>query len=350
MKCLLLISFVLFASVDAFSQNLEVLLIGTSHDYSKSQNQDLSEIQKRIRVFNPGAFFGEFVTAQDEVNLMDYWCKSDNLKRLKRLRANKNIPAAKLSKVIDSLKRISKSEPENFYIKTDLAHAYFLAQDVANAHYQYWQVFDRLQHSADVQLEKYLDDLLSPKQDVSGRSMKRINTSEYALLAFPMMREFKLTEMLSMDCQDYDLNWTASAVAFHEKFKRFQTDSLSADFKLINAILAKRDDGFGTYKQKESTSSEFTEWLNTDEAAKILASGDFFFPELYTFADFPKEEMLSQIHWWTRRNEEMCRNIVNRSEQIKAKRVVVIVGANHKKFMQDIFKKMNRVTVVTLKD
>jgi pheromone shutdown protein TraB len=45
------------------------------------------------------------------------------------------------------------------------------------------------------------------------------------------------------------------------------------------------------------------------------------------------------------RNKGMCDNVVNRARVAEAKKVVVIVGASHKKYMQDIFKTMPDVRV-----
>ena len=348
MKFFLTIFIVFSLLVNGFSQKLEVLLIGVAHDYSKSEVQDLSNIQHKIRAFKPTAFFGEFVSPDDEVMLMDYWCKADNIKRLKNLQLSRFIPVLRLSKVIDSLKSILLKDSLNFYAKIDLAHAYYLSQDAANGHYLYWQVYDHLKRSEDDKLRRYMDSLLHPDKDVSGRSMKRLLTSEYALIAFPMMNEFKIKELLSMDCQDYDLNWTASAVAFHEKFGLFQKDTLQKDFSAAKSILNKRDRGFRKYGEMERSSKKFTEWLNTDQAAGILASGDFLFEEMYNLQNFPKQEMLSQIHWWMKRNKQMCSNVVDRARKANLKKVVVMVGANHRRFMQDIFKKMPSVSVLDL--
>jgi hypothetical protein len=159
------------------------------------------------------------------------------------------------------------------------------------------------------------------------------------------MLDMKIQELLPMDCQTYDLNWSAAALAFYNKFERLKKDSLAANKNDLIAILDKRDNGFKKYASMEKNSQKFTEWLNTDEASAILASGDFYFPELYDTKDFPKEEMLSQLHWWTMRNQGMCDNVVNQAAALGLKRVVVIVGANHRKYMQDIFKTMPSVTV-----
>ncbi|WP_310589554.1 DUF5694 domain-containing protein [Dyadobacter sp. CY356] len=95
----------------------------------------------------------------------------------------------------------------------------------------------------------------------------------------------------------------------------------------------------------EKKSKNVTEWFNTEEASAIFASGDFYFPEMYSLKNFPKQEMLSQIHWWLMRNKVMCDNVVKRSRALGLKRVVVLAGANHRKYMQDIFKTMPNVKV-----
>jgi hypothetical protein len=341
MKYFLILIF--FISVNTKAQDVEILLIGVSHDYSKYSTQDFSSIYNKIRKFQPDAFFSEFLSKEDERLVMDYWCKQQNINRLKKLRSNRTLPDNLLPNTIDSLKQLSLLNPKDYRIKTDLAHAYYLDQDVANGHYQFWQVFDYLQQKPDAELEKYVNKLLSPQLDTTGRSMKRLKTSEYALIAFPMMREMGIREMLSMDCQDYDLNWQASWIAFDAKFNLLKNDSKTSFEKQLETNLDVINKGFEKYKSIEKSSKHITEWLNTDEASAISASGDFYLPIMYDVKGFPKEEMLSKIHWWMMRNKGMCENVVSRARMAGAKRLIVIAGANHRKYMQDIFKNVPNV-------
>ncbi|MDQ6477235.1 DUF5694 domain-containing protein [Dyadobacter sp. LHD-138] len=336
---------IFFISVNTFAQSVDIMLIGVSHNYSKYPKQDFSGIYNKIKKFEPDAFFGEFLSKEDERLVMDYWCKQDNIKRLNILTNNRSIAIASLSKTIDSLKKISLSKPEDYQVKTDLAHAYYLDQDVANGHYQFWQVFNKLQKRPDAELENYVNKLLSPQLDTTGRSMRRLKTSEYALIAFPMMQEMGIQELLPMDCQDYDLNWGASWAAFDSKFNLVKKDTTTSFTKELKSNLATINNGFEKYQSIEKSSKTITEWLNTDEASAISATGDFYLPEMYEMKNFPKEEMLSKIHWWIMRNKGMCDNVVNRARVAEAKKVVVIVGANHKQYMQDIFKTMPNVRV-----
>jgi hypothetical protein len=160
-----------------------------------------------------------------------------------------------------------------------------------------------------------------------------------------MMLELKIQELLPMDCQDYDLNWGASWVAFDAKFDAFKKDTSASIGKELRSCLNNIDKGFEKYASIEKTSNNITEWLNTNEASIISASGDFYLPEMYNMKNFPKEEMLSKIHWWIMRNKGMCDNVVNQARALGLKKVVVLAGANHRKYMQDIFDKMPNVTV-----
>lgn len=332
-------------SINAKAQVIEVLLIGVSHDYSKYPTQDFSSIHHKIKKFKPDAFFGEFLSREDERLLMEYWCKQPNITRLHKLRNNRPIKEVLLQYTVDSLKERSKQQPNDYHVKADLAHAYYLDQDVANGHYQYWQVYNFLRHQPNAEFENYIEKLLSPRVDTTGRSMKRLKTSEYAYIAFPMMQELGIEELMSMDCQDYDLNWQASWGAFDAKFVLFRKDIADSSKNHLKTALIAIDKGFEKYAHIEKSSNMITEWLNTDEAAQISASGDFYLPDMYNMNGFPKEEMLSKIHWWIMRNEGMCHNVVNRAKMVGAKRVVVLAGANHRKYMQDIFKTMHAVKV-----
>ena len=336
---------ILFFSISVSAQKVDVLLIGVSHNYGNYPEQDFSRIYTKIKKFKPTAFFGEFLSKKDEQNVMDYWCKKENLMRLEILKKNRDIAEDALPRTIDSLKKLVIDNPKDYRLKTDLAHAHYLNQDVANGHYQYWQVFDYLQKSPDVELEDYVNKILSPKLDTVGRSMKRLKTSEYAFIAFPMMQELKIGELIAMDCQDYDLNWGASWGAFDAKFNVFKKDTAAVFRNELKANLNVIQKGFEKYDGIEKNSKNVTEWLNTEEAARISASGDFYLSEMYTMKNFPKEEMLSKIHWWMMRNKAMCDNVVNQARALGAEKVVVLAGANHRKYMQDLFEKMPDVNV-----
>ena len=340
-----LLFFFLFFASNLMAQNIEVLLIGTSHDYSKNPPQDFSKIHDKIRQFKPDAFFGEFRSKEDERLLMAYWCKTYNNERIERLRKKRPIAEKDLPKVIGDFKAKIAQNPNDWQTRIDLAHAYFLDQDVSNGRFQMWQAYHNKQTPINQTIFEYSKLVLAPDMDSLHKAVANYSNSEYDRIAYPMMMEMGFKEIYPMDCQVYDLNYSAAVDSLWTRYNEFQKDSVNkytADFKKWEK---KMYDGQRKMKEIEKTDKYFTEYSNTDEAGKIGASFDYFLPEMYDFNGFPKEEALASLHWWQMRNEEMCENTVTRARKLGVKRLVVLAGSNHRIAMQAIFEKMPNVKV-----
>src|SRR5690606_36431842 len=73
-------------------------------------------------------------------------------------------------------------------------------------------------------------------------------------------------------------------------------------------------------------------------------------PKFYDLPGYPKEAVLEMLHWWQKRNEGICENIIRQATEKGATKVVMGVGAAHRKGMEDIFAKMPHVKVVNYND
>ena len=329
----------------SFAQNVEILLIGTSHDYSKNPPQNFSKIHDKIRKFKPDAFFGEFRSKEDERLLMDYWCKSFNNERIERLQKKRPIAEKDLPKVIADLSAKITKNPNDWKARIDLAHVYFLDQDVSKGRFQMWQAYHDEQTPVNQAIFEYSKLVLVPDLDSLHKAVKNYNISEYDYIAYPLMIEMGLKELYPMDCQVYDMNWNAANDVFRKKLELFDKDSTrcyTPEFKKLEDkfnVLIKSD------SKMEKTDKYFTEYMNTDEYGLIAEVADFMLPEMYDFDCFPKEAVLSARHWWGMRNQGMCENTVNRARKKGIKRVVVLAGSSHRVPMQAIFEKMPNVKV-----
>jgi hypothetical protein len=327
------------------AQNIEVLLIGTSHDYSKNPPQDFSNIHQTIRAFKPDAFFGEFRSVEDEKQLMDYWCKSFNNERIARLRQLRNTPEAALPKIISDLKIKLERDPNDWKSRVDIVHAYYLNQDVANAYCQNWLIFHNKNKPIDSTAFDYLKLILEPKVTSVKQAIKQYSQSEYHYIAFPMMQEMGFKEIYPMDCQVYDLNYQVSDSLLFTKYDALKKDSINCFTTAFKKLEAEMEAGYAKDKEMDKSNTHLTEWINTDEANKLAASFDYFLPEMYDLPCFPREELRSKLHWWNMRNEGMCENTVVRARKLGVKRIVVLAGGSHRKPMQEIFQKMPNVKV-----
>jgi hypothetical protein len=341
--------FILIANF-SLAQNVEILLIGASHNYGENSTNDFTKIQAKIRQFKPDAFFGEYRSKEDERLLMDYWAKSGNIERLKILKAKRPIVEKDLPKVIADLKATITKNPEDWKARIDIAHAYFLDQDVSNAAFQLWQVYNRKSALPNDDIIKYAEMVVPTEVDSLHKPNKRYFSSEYHYIVYPMMLEMGFKEIYPMDCQVYDMNYQMSVNAFWTQYEEFQKDTIegfNADFKKLERTMYAAQN---KKKKIEKTDKYPTEYFNTDEAGKIGLSFDYLVPEMYDFKGFPKEAMLSAIHWWNMRNMGMCENTVTRAKALEVKRVVILVGANHRMGMQAIFEKMPNVKVWNIND
>ena len=329
----------------SLAQNVEILLIGASHNYGENSTNDFSKIRDKIRQFKPDAFFGEYRSKEDERLLMDYWAKSGNIERLKILKAKRPIAEKDLPKVIGDLRAKIAKNPDDWKARIDIAHAYFLDQDVANAYFQLWQVYNRKSTSPKDDIIKYSEMIVPTEVDSLHNPLKRYFSSEYHYIAFPMMLGMGFKEIFPMDCQVYDLNYQSSVNTFWTQYEEFQKDTIqgyNADFKKLEKEMYAAQN---KKNKMEKTDKYFTEYANTDEAGKIGLTFDYLVPEMYDFKGFPKEAILSATHWWNMRNRGMCENTINRAQALGVKRMVVLVGYNHRMEMQAIFEKMPNVKV-----
>lgn len=340
----ILFLFVFWANT-LLAQNIEVLLIGTSHDYSKNPPQDFSKIHETIRKFKPDAFFGEFRAKEDERLLMDYWCKSFNNERIERLQKKRPIAEKDLPKVIADLKTKIAQNPNDWKARIDIAHAYFLDQDVANARFQMWQAYHDKQTPANQAIFEYSKLVLAPNMDSLHKAVKNYNISEYDYIAYPLMIEMGFKEIYPMDCQVYDMNWNASNDVFRKKLETMEKDSINCMTPTFEKLYARFNAMMKADDEREKTEKYYTELMNTDEYGKMAEAADFLLPEMYDLACFPREAVLSARHWWHMRNQGMCENTVTRARKMGVKRVVVLAGSSHRIPMQVLFEKMPNVTV-----
>lgn len=340
--------FLVFLTQNLFAQNLDILLIGASHDYSKNAPQDFTAIHAKIRQFKPDAFFGEYRSKEDERLLINYWCKSFNNERIERLKTKRFIAEKDLPKVIADLKEKINKNPNDWQSRVDIAHAYFLDQDVANAYFQMWYVFNNKNTPPNQAIFEYSKLVLAPTVDSLHKALKNYNNSEYHYIAFPMMTEMGFKEIYPMDCQVYDLNYSNAVDTFWTKYAVFQKDTING----YTAAFKKMEKAMYADQQKirktEKTDNHFTEYINTDEVGRIGLTFDYMLPEMYDATGFPKEAVLAATHWWNMRNQGMCENTVNRARALGKKRLVIVVGANHRIGMQAIFEKMPNIKVLNI--
>jgi hypothetical protein len=340
------------------TENLEVLMIGASHSYDPKTKQDLKNIHQKIREFKPQAFFGEWLSPEDEKSLKTYWNKENVMKRYDRLKSKSNIAEENLTNEIERLRNVTRNNPKDMKAKIDLAVAHYLSFDAGNGYFQMWKVAKYLQkNQKDTAVFNYArKKYFSAAVDSLHKAINPYIDDEYDYIAHPMMEELKLKYMYAMDSQRWDNQWSeAWSIAdsiLYENLEKYKKDSTSEIGKKVN-IARKYVDNRMKYLENDAlknySENHLTETLNGPQYTEWLYRINLVSDEYRQFDFFPIEQFGKKIHYWYMRNNDMCHNTLKRAKTEGFKKVVIIVGANHANIMTNIFREMG-VKVTNIND
>lgn len=344
----------LFAFVQLSAQNqlVEVLLIGASHNYGNMEPQDLSGIHSKIQKFKPDAFFGEWLSPEDEKNLVSYWNKDNVIARTKRLYGKRPIEDDQLPATISSLRQQLAQNPKDFKTRVDLAHACYLSLDAANGHFQMWQVSKELKRDpGNTALFEYAKLVLHPSLDSIQKAINNYANSEYDLIAYPVMLTLGHDRIWPMDSQEFDPFWS-EAWAYSDSLanlfdRQMKENPNSPEALHYRAIRAKEEQMGKTMKEGKAgyDSKHYTELLNSPFVDDFYFRMNIVSTDLLALRGFPAAAFQEKLHWWMMRNIRMCENTINRARANGLKKVVVVVGAGHRYPMATLFSQMEGVKV-----
>lgn len=334
MKTLLTIALTLITLLTN-AQTIDVLMIGTSHDYGKKPVEDFKAIIDRAVAFRPDAVYGEFLSAADYDAIPDYWNKATMVKRYAYMERI-NYPAPKNpAKFIRQTTKLLHEHPNYHQDRMKLARALYLAHDFGNARYQLYRLDKARPVFGAEEVAAYKAILGEPDSIYTARS------NEYHNMAFPLIDQLKLDRIEAMDSQRHDLKWQAAWDKADPLFKAWEKsveqDSTSADAQRY-AALNKRIMDLQKASNKAEKEGRGTLYFNSPDGDEYLNIVNFYGARrMFGAKGFPEKEIVAMLAEWQNRNTDMVRNTVERARKAGQKRVVVFVGANHRKIMVDGF-------------
>jgi hypothetical protein len=345
----LLILFLFSGFVHAWSQdnNLEVLLIGAAHEYKPKSNQDLTNVHQKIRAFQPQAFFGEWLSKEDEKALKSYALKGWVIRRTELLKSKNDFSGKDLSKEIIHLEKLVENEPNNLKYAIDLAIVYYLDSDQGNGYFQMWKVAKHLQKNpADTVVFNYAClKFFSDVIDNVDKAVRPYIHDEYDYIAHPMMQEMGMKKIYPIDSQRWDGQgsdtWRKPDSILKHFIEFYSRDSLTEIGKRTMAIHKEfnmKMKSLETEANQIYGENHFTEALNGPQLTERMFQTAMI-PEAYKELDFfPTELYDKKYNSWLQRNYDMCENTIRQAQINNFERVVIVVGANHAKIMADLFK------------
>ena len=345
MKTLLTIALLLTSLfVTAQNRPLDILIVGTSHNYGKNPTENFKALIDRVAQFNPDAVYGEFLSAADYDALTDYWNKATMKKRYAYMEAIKYPAPANPAKFIQKTTKLLHDHPNFHQERMKLARALYLKHDIANARYQLYRLDKARPNFGAEEIAAYKAILGEPD------SIYTVRSNEYHNIVFPLMDKLHIDQMGAMDSQRHDVAWSNAWGTADSLFRKWAAglDSTSADGLKVEALMKRRNDlqKASNLAQKEGRTTEFYNSPDGDEFQNI----DSFYGarRLFGTAGFPEAAVNEMLAQWQNRNTDMVHNVVERARKTGANRVVVFVGANHRNIMHDGLTNTPNVTAYEL--
>lgn len=330
---------------------IEIVIVGSSHNNSKSK-QNFEAVIEKLKNFQPDMVFGEYIPAADYAKLEDNnWAKEGFAKKVSFIeRLNPETPKNLNTRIKKNQKALS-SFPYYHKTRMELAVEYAKNWDRGNFDYQIFV------------LESYMKQNFGNEEKATYNkmfggtdSLKKLNVfrpaSEYNKIYFPLIYQLGQNQIYNMDCQAYDKPWSAAWGKTDSLFKilsaKAKNDSLSPEAKTLKAI--EKYSNYADSEEKKFINDEYA-GMNTDEYAKLNDAWNFYGgKKFYGYAGFPTEAVKEMIAQWTLRNEGMCKNIMEQAKAKNAKRIVVGVGAAHRKILEEILAKNSDVKIINYND
>lgn len=344
----LAVLFLTAGSSPVFAQQIEIVVVGSSHENPKG-SENFDQVISKLKQFKPDMVFGEFLSGADNNQLDSSHWAYQSLQKRKGFIARrfpekgKNLDA-KIEKANRSLSKFAYFHKQ----RMDLAADYIKQADIANGEYQLFVLENYMKGSFGAEEKAYYESRFG-NRDSLVKARLYYPESEYSTIYFPLIYALKQNQIYSMDCQKYDKDWSAAwgatAAAIKALEKKAVQDSTSAEAKTLAAI--ERYSSLTADDQKMRSKSPYQD-MSTDRYAQLNDAWNFYGgSHFYGYAGFPDADVKEMYAQWTLRNEGMCANVLRQAKAQKARRVVIGVGAAHRKIMEEILAKDPAVKIVS---
>ena len=332
----------------SYAQKVEILIVGSSHE-NKPGYEKYDQVIAKLKNFQPDMVFGEYVSPEHYQALEPGTWGYQALKKAQaKFGSAKSMDVAALGKKVEKANQSLRKFAFYHKVRMDLASNYVLLNDRANAEYQFYLIENEMKKAFGKEEMNYYTERFG-----NVDSIKKLRlywpSSEYTNIYFPLLYALKQDKIYAMDCQKYDKPWSNawgkadSAIKLLEK--KAKEDTLSAEAKTLRAI--EKYSSISEEDKKQMTPSPYFNMASARYSELNDAWNFYGGSHFYGYPGFPDESVKGMYKYWNLRNEGMCANVLRQAKAQHAKKVIVAVGAAHRKVMEEILSKDPNVTIVS---
>lgn len=349
-KILLMLLTLLFGE-GVFAQTMEIVVVGSDHE-NKPGAEDYAMVTGKLVKFKPDMVFGEYLSPADYEALEPGTWAYEGMKKAKDYVARTYTKAPKnLGKKIKEAQRALSRFPYYHKVRIDLAAWYIMQSDRANADYQIYLIEHQMKKRFGKEEMAYYTERFGNLDSLKKVRLYR-PLSEYTNIYFPLLASLKQNNIYPMDCQKYDRPWSEAWAKADSAMKalrqKAKADTGSAEAKTFAAIVKYSE--LTEEDKKNMTKSPYYNMAHPRYAVLNDAWNFYGGTSFYGWAGFPDQHVKDMLTQWTLRNEGMCANVLRQAKAEGAKRVVIGVGAGHRRIMEDILSRDPNVKIVSYMD
>ena len=325
--------------------------MASSHDNPKPA-ADYQYVVDKLKNYKPDMVFGEYLSPVDLQEALEakYWGTKRFKQKYNYLSA-RNPKAVKQQGQHEKAYRALSKFAYNHKTRMELARDLFFNYDMANADYQLYVLTQHMQPKLGKSEQAYFQKMFGSPDSLKQAGFLR-STSEYHKIFFPLVYALGHDRIYAADCQQYDGSWNKAWAktdsAINVMYAIGKADSASAEAQAVKAI----QDYYKWAAQKsKEIDTETYGFMSTDLYAEYSDVVNFYgSPKFYNLPGYPKETVEEMLHWWKKRNEGICENLIRQARAKGATRVVMAVGAAHRKGMEEILAQLPDVKLVNYND
>jgi hypothetical protein len=320
-----------FGFYQAFAQDIEIVLVGTTHQFKTKwlQNQNFEFLIQKWKDYKPDIICIESIPVWDTVSLMQV--RKSSLESAAQLKMEKNIVADNIDSLITYYKKLVQNKPDQLTNRSILANLLYARYDFWNAYYHWFTLEQKLQQKIG-----YDSSLIQTfaLDSIHKRIYARHLSSEFGNMIFPLAQKLNHPYLYNIDDRADDKLFQSLTLPIAKR--------LLLNLKLFKALRIYRQ----LRKQTEAAEQEgrIMQHINSPE----------FYQKISKLLDelpvrLVRSKKAAQYkNLWDNRNRRMAERIIGESQKAQAKKVIAFFGAAHLEFIKRELEKTPAIKVTML--
>ncbi len=318
----------------------QILVLGTfhfqHHDFDKYP-QSMESIKKRLLKYKPEIICVEWLPSSEK---NDYYNQNYS-ENIAELSIETGISQTETENLVCDLITVLKKEPTNILQRVILANAFFISRDYINACYQ-WYLIDSYKRDLSSDELIKIEQALPKKIEIYR---EKIQGHEIEDLIFPIAKQLNIERLYSVDCMPNRQSMINHLEIFIEDFKKTYGYDPIAESEMVKSMEKLRNDWLE--EDNNNGTSSYFEKLNSEEYLRKVHT--IYYDFYFSYRNNKDFRIFYELNA-EKRNWYIFDLILSALQTNSDARVLVLLGSDHKPFIESYFSEWNEIKLIQFSD